>query len=344
MEEKATRFSVRGSDTVRPCSMWLSTGRHRLPSKEMRKLARQLPGVLEASRADSTGKKYRAAFKRWQVWAKNQKISSMPADPLHVALYLVKLMNDAHSPSPIAAALHGISWSHCVEGQPDPCKNDIVKRVNQAARRQLAKRVERKKPLSKDTLIQLAGKLDTSKLKELQTLTLVTLGLAGFLRWDDLARVYADEIYIKEKYMVVFLEKRKNDQFREGSWVFISRWSGSLCPVQLVEQLLQNGGHQGHVPLFGRVRTTNGKQHVSGTMSYSRARELFREALTRIGANPSEYGLHSLRSGGVSIAAAAGVPDRLIQRHGGWRSEKGMKCYFSESLPKLLEVSQALAI
>ena len=55
-----------------------------------------------------------------------------------------------------------------------------------------------------------------------------------------------------------------------------------------------------------------------------------------------EQGVHSLRSGGVSMAAAAGVPDRLIQRHGGWRSESGMKAYFEESLPNLLKVSQAI--
>ena len=59
-----------------------------------------------------------------------------------------------------------------------------------------------------------------------------------------------------------------------------------------------------------------------------------------------KYSLHSLRSEGVSVAAAAaaGVPDCLIQRHGGWKSGSGMKCYFSECLPKLLEVSRAIAV
>ena len=43
------------------------------------------------------------------------------------------------------------------------------------------------------------------------------------------------------------------------------------------------------------------------------------------------------------MAAAAGVPDRPIQHHGGLKNEAGMKCYFAESLPNLLLVSQTSA-
>ena len=89
-----------------------------------------------------------------------------------------------------------------------------------------------------------------------------------------------------------------------------------MCPVLLVKELLQRGGQQGHVPLFGRIRRVRGKTVIRGSMSYSRARELMCEALCRIGVDAEQYGLHSLRSGGASGAAAAGVPDRLVQRQG----------------------------
>ena len=78
------------------------------------------------------------------------------------------------------------------------------------------------------------------------------------------------------------------------------------------------------MPLFGRIRQVRGKKIIKGAMSHSRGRELIREALCRIGVDPDCYGLHSLRYGGTSIAAAAGLPDRLIQRQGGWRSESAM--------------------
>ena len=39
-----------------------------------------------------------------------------------------------------------------------------------------------------------------------------------------------------------------------------------------------------------------------------------------------------------------GVPERLIRRHGGWRSDTGMKPYLEETLSVLKSVSQKLAV
>ena len=59
------------------------------------------------------------------------------------------------------------------------------------------------------------------------------------------------------------------------------------------------------------------------------------------GLDSSLFGIHSLRSGGASAAAALGVPHRLFQRHGGWRSEKARNDYVEESLDSLPLVSQS---
>ena len=53
-------------------------------------------------------------------------------------------------------------------------------------------------------------------------------------------------------------------------------------------------------------------------LSYTRATEIIREALSSIGMN--NYGLHGLRSGGESGAYKCGVPDRLFKVHGRWQS------------------------
>ena len=80
------------------------------------------------------------------------------------------------------------------------------------------------------------------------------------------------------------------------------------------------------------------------TVSYSRAGESVRTALVAVGEDPDKYGQQCVRSGVVSVAAAAGVPDRLIQHHGGWENEAGMKCYFTESLSNLQMVSLTIAL
>ena len=77
-------------------------------------------------------------------------------------------------------------------------------------------------------------------------------------------------------------------------------------------------------------------------MSYNRAKELVKKELCKEGLDPTKFGLHSLRSGGASAAAALGVPDRLFQRHGGWRSEKSRNNYVKETLDSLLLVTKSI--
>ena len=49
--------------------------------------------------------------------------------------------------------------------------------------------------------------------------------------------------------------------------------------------------------------------------------------LKAIGLDPKKYGLHSMHSGGASLATTFGVPDHLIMQHGGWRSELSKKIH-----------------
>ena len=76
------------------------------------------------------------------------------------------------------------------------------------------------------------------------------------------------------------------------------------------------------------------------TESKHRMRELLLENLAEIGLDPEIFGLHSLRSGGATVAANAGVPDRLFKRHGRWRSENAKDGYVNDSLCSRLSVTR----
>ena len=52
-------------------------------------------------------------------------------------------------------------------------------------------------------------------------------------------------------------------------------------------------------------------------LSYTTVRDMFKEMLMGIGADYRRFGVHSLRSGGATAAAAAGVEDRLLNSMGG---------------------------
>ena len=79
-------------------------------------------------------------------------------------------------------------------------------------------------------------------------------------------------------------------------------------------------------------------------LSYSRVSELMTGQLQAIGLDPKNYGLHSMHSGGASLAAALGVLDCFIICYGEWRSELSKNRYINESLGSLLEISRTLKL
>ena len=66
--------------------------------------------------------------------------------------------------------------------------------------------------------------------------------------------------------------------------------------------------------------------------------------LSCIGLDKSKFGLHSLRSGGASVAANKGIADRLFKRHGRWRSDNAKDGYVKDDVEQLLQVSKNLGI
>ena len=58
----------------------------------------------------------------------------------------------------------------------------------------------------------------------------------------------------------------------------------------------------------------------------------------------SKIAVHSLRSGGATAAANAGVKDRMFKRHGRWVSENTKDGYVKDNLDSMLSVSKSLGI
>lgn len=59
---------------------------------------------------------------------------------------------------------------------------------------------------------------------------------------------------------------------------------------------------------------------------------------------PSKLDLHSLQSGGATMAANNGVNDRIFQRHGRWKSVQAKDTYVDDDLEQRLQVSSFLGL
>ena len=77
---------------------------------------------------------------------------------------------------------------------------------------------------------------------------------------------------------------------------------------------------------------------------YTRTRDLLLKALVDIGLRKEDFGLHSLFSGGVILAANKGVKDRLFKRHNKWKSENVNNGYIEDNLEPLPVVTTSLGL
>ena len=81
---------------------------------------------------------------------------------------------------------------------------------------------------------------------------------------------------------------------------------------------------------------------ASERMSADTPRSRLKYWLGQIGvADTEEYGFHSVRAGGATSAANAGVPERLIKLHGNWSSDAA-QLYMRPSTQERLWASMVL--
>ena len=138
------------------------------------------------------------------------------------------------------------------------------------------------------------------------------------------------------------------DQSREGTRVPIAHTGSDICPVSMIERYFNLAEIQGdpNKHLFrGLSKTMDGyRLWPTGGISYTRVRELLLEVLKNVGLDPTEFGLHNLRSGSATAAANAGVPDRWFKRHGRWFSENAKDGYIKDKLDDRLSVTRNLGL
>lgn len=168
------------------------------------------------------------------------------------------------------------------------------------------------------------------------------------MRCEELLKLECADVKFKEEGMVLNIWSSKTDQFREGDSLLVGRTGATTCPVQMMERYFRMGHLDGgsHDRVFRAVVSTKDRERLrkSGGLSYSRLRELLLEKISMLGMDPRQFGMHSLRAGGATAAANAGVPDRLFKRHGRWRSESAKDSYVKDSVDSRLSVSKSLGI
>ena len=299
------------------------------------------------SKADGTVRTYLGGFNRWKRWAVSNGLCPLPANPFHVATSMQCLVEEARSASPIWCAVFSIDWVHKLCGFWKISAHPLVDSMLKACQRLASHPKKRKEPITVAMLEALTCKLkDKYSVYERRTVALCLIGLAVFFRFSELSSIRCCDVKWYDSYVCIFVESSKTDQFREGAWISIARSDGATCPVGALEEYVRVAGLDlgEELPLFRALGSRSCARKVRGQgISYSRVRELIQEAFKDI-TDVSKIGVLSLRSGGATAAANAGIPDGLFKRHGRWLSESAKDGYVKDSTSSLLSVSRSLGV
>ncbi|MCG8049358.1 MAG: tyrosine-type recombinase/integrase [Candidatus Thiodiazotropha endolucinida] len=272
---------------------------------------------------------------------------ALPASPIHVALYITDLLDNGRSNSVVSSALYGIKWAHKMCDLQDPTNNAFVTNLIEAAKRISVKRVNKKQPVTSEMLKILCATYSSSTdLLVIRDLCMILLSFCGFLRYNELSALRCNDLTIFDDYFVLRINRSKTDQYRLGSEIPISKGNSIACPLLMLKRYLdlskQDCSSSKFLfrPIF-KAGGTCSLIHKDKTLSYTRARECILTKLKEV-AGDLDLSLHSMRAGGATEAANAGVNDRCLKRHGRWKSDRSKDGYVADSLERRLMISKNL--
>ncbi|XP_071172218.1 uncharacterized protein [Mytilus edulis] len=305
---------------------------------ELKALFNSLSSTILDARAKSTVEKYAGYFKRFVKWTeKYSEIKCvLPCQELYVGIYLQNLIQSANPYSVIESAFYGIKWAHNLAGVANPCDSEMVRLIVEASRRKLNRPIETKSPVTSDIMIKFFSKYNSigRSLNDLRLLTMCALSYTGFLRYQELCSIKAKHISVCNQYIDIFIEKSKTDCYRKGRHVLISKLDTQQCPCTILDCYLKEANIDLSSDMYifrplSFLKKSNNfvLRKKNDSLSYTRARELIKCALSEIGCNAKDFGLHSFRSGGATAAAQNNISDRLFKIHGRWKSDQAKDGY-----------------
>ena len=245
--------------------------------------------------------------------------------------------------------MNALSWLHQAAGLQPVSGAPLVQAAFAGFRRILAKPRVRKEPVTAEMLKSMVDSAGPDpSLSEVRLLAVCLLAFAGFLRCEEVLKLECADVKFNTEGLVLKIVSSKTDQFREGAALVIARTGLCTCPVAMLERYFHMGGlcSGSHDKVFRAIVNTKSGETLrkTGGLRYTRLRELLIAKIAQLGMDPALFGMHSLRAGGATAAANAGVPDRLFKRHGRWRSESAKDGYVKDSVERRLDVSKSLGI
>jgi integrase len=287
-------------------------------------LQKALP-FTEAARSDGTRRVYTEALQKWMEWASQHHTDTTGAAPTAVATYLANLARDGKSISSINVALSAIQRHGRAHGTIIDRKHPLIADVLRGINRTLSKPVDRAAALDLKTLRRLIATLNGNDNRSLRDKALILVGFFGALRRSEIVSLEMggarSTVIISDRGLLLKLSATKASLKTQE--IAIPRRSDDLCPVAAVERYLSRAVISSG-PLFRAISKAG--RLLDRPLDPTSVRHILARRTREAGLDAC-YSPHSLRSGFITSAARANVPEHLIQRTSRHKSVDVLRSY-----------------
>ena len=324
-------------------------------SRELQDLQQKIPAYLAGSVAGSTSGIYHNSFQRFKNFCISNGVPFLPSDPNIIMAYLIKVSENMNSAAPALAARSAIRHYNLLHkpNLSSPTDASDVAMLIKSIERKFSAPVKKREGTSPQIVRKFVDLLLLDQLKQcafqrpLEDWFLVAKTIVKFhcfarfeeviaLKWDNFTILPTGDIEI------TFL-KAKNNQFHDAKKSVIAKNVDEphYCPVNIIWKYFHVLGRPA-LSAFFLPKIVKKVAVLDQAASYYFCNKQFKTGLTRIGVDPTGFGEHSDRSGGLSAAASVGCTPSDLQTQGRWKSDYAPKLYLKKSKEKRSHVSKVL--
>lgn len=349
----------------------------RQSSEALQSSAHRLVWLKAQSTQASSQATYASGLARFTHWATNvagitalDALPSRPGEgilPLRVELF-ISWAATKYAGSTIDATINALAHWHKSKGL-DPSAY-----VRTAPVKELLKTVKAqqgptgiptgKVGLSRDLLRLLLGYLSALANQDtgmaaiyLRDQAWLALGYFGMLRRSEIIALTMGDLQVMTSgrgplHIELRIPRSKTDRIGQGATITIAATSKDNIPILSIVQRWYNqrthAGARPQDPLFtawdldsvspSQAPLKNGQALAKRLTHYLLA---LKSKYPALAVNPSDYGMHSLRRGGVLAAWLAGVDIEKIKSHGRWRSD-AVRAYMQANLEIRMVVTTSM--
>lgn len=263
------------------------------------------------SRAKSTIRRYTSAWNKFLTWCTEKNFSALPSRPEIIALYLTDSATQGSQVATLQVHLSAICHINTTQNYTVDTKNPILLKVWEGIRRSHGIRQQGKEALFTHDIRGMVMK-QPQTLRGIRNKAIILLGFSSACRRSELTALNIEDITFTSDGIILLKRKSKTDQ--EGRGITIAIPFGRhthTCPVLALKTWLEESKLESGA-LFRSIK--KGNKRISNRISERSIATIIKEGVLQTGLEPEQYSAHSLRSGHVTTALAAGVAPHVVMK------------------------------